>query len=162
MCSSDLAQRKQPWWYCPACRKYSDQKGWGQPDYGANETLFANRTADDRDAQGPDSGIPLNAIFTVVNASETIAVIDVGSAGNPLLHKQWGFLDRGKFINQSIPDTASQTTDAGIAFRHPASESLKGSSCNMLFADLHVESVSHEDPRLQTQSGRRKLLSISE
>ena len=32
----------------------------------------------------------------------------------------------------------------------------------MLFADLHVESVSHEDARLQTRLGRQKLINITE
>ena len=88
--------------------------------------------------------------------------METASAGNPRLNNDWGALNKWTFMNQPIPDIAFATADAGIAFRHPASESLKGSSCNMLFADLHVESVSHEDPRLQTQSGRQKLISITE
>lgn len=154
--------RNQAWWYCPACRKYANQKPWGQPDYGANPEVFANRANLSGDPQGPDSGLPLIRPSNVVNPAQTVAIMETASAGNPRLNKHWGALDQWGFINQPIPDTASATVDAGIAFRHPARESLKGTTCNMLFADLHVESVSHEDPRLQTKEGRQKLISITE
>ena len=156
------ALREQPWWYCPACRKYGDQKGWGQPDYGANPEVFVNRANTKGEPQGRDSGIRLIRLSNIVNPAQTVAIMETASAGNPRLNKHWGPLNKWTFMNQPIPDIASATTDAGIAFRHPARESLKGTTCNMLFADLHVESVSHEDPRLQTELGRRKLISITE
>ena len=154
--------RNQAWWYCPACSKYADQKSWGQTDYGVNPEVFANRTDTSGGPQGPDSGIRLITPFAIVNPAQTVAIMETASAGNPCLNNSWGGLGKWRFINQPIPDTASATADRGIAFRHPVSESLKGTTCNMLFADLHVESVSHEDPRLQTKPGRRKLISITE
>ena len=154
--------RNQAWWYCPACSEYADQKGWGQIDYGANPVLFANRAVTSGAPQGPASGIRLNKPINVVNLAQTVAVMEIASAGNPHLNNSWGSLNEAVFINQSIPDTASETKEAGIAFRHPVRASLSGTTCNMLFADLHVESVSHEDPRLQTRQGRQKLIYITE
>ena len=52
-CSSVMLCANQPWWYCPACRKYADQKAWGQPDYGANPEVFANRADTKRRSAGP-------------------------------------------------------------------------------------------------------------
>lgn len=154
--------RNQAWWYCPACSKYADQKLWGQPDYGVNTEVFANRTDTSGGPQGPDSGIRLITPFTIVNPAQTVAIMETASAGNPRLNNSWGGLAKWRFINQPIPDTASATADRGIAFRHPVRESLKGTTCNMLFADLHVESVSHEDSRLQTRLGRKKLIFITQ
>ena len=154
--------RNQDWWYCPACSEYADQKSWGQTDYGANPVLFANRAVTSGTPQGPASGIRLNKPINVVNLAQTVAVMEIASAGNPLFNNTWGGLNHGVFINQSLPSTASETKEAGIAFRHPARGSLSGTTCNMLFADLHVESVSHEDPRLQTKLGRQKMIYITE
>ena len=155
--------RNQAWWYCPACSEYADQKKWGETDYGVNEMLFANRTDPAVGApQGPASDTRLNKPINVVNLAQTVAIMETGSAGNPYLNNDWGHLNGGVFINQSIPDTASESKDAGIAFRHPVRGSLSGTTCNMLFADLHVESVSHEDSRLQTKPGRQKLIYITE
>ena len=154
--------RNQAWWYCPACSEYADQKTWAQPDYGANPALFVNRAKTDGTPSGPASGIRLNKPINVVNLAQTVAVMETASAGNPLLNKNWGALNVAIFINQPIPSTASETKEAGIAFRHPARGSLSGTTCNMLFADLHVESVSHEDPRLQTKLGRQKMIYITE
>ncbi len=154
--------RNQAWWYCPACSEYADQKGWGQIDYGANPNVFANRATTSGAPQGPASGIQLNKPINVVNLAQTVAVMEVASAGNPHLNNTWGSLNSGVFINQPIPDTASATKNESIAFRHPVRGSLSGTTCNMLFADLHVESVSHEDARLQTKLGRQKMIYITE
>ena len=154
--------RNQGWWYCPACSEYADQKNWGQTDYGANPNVFSNRADASGAPQGPASGIRLNKPINVVNLAQTVAVMETSGAGNPYLNNDWGALSAGVFINQSIPDTASESTAAGIAFRHPVRGSLSGTTCNMLFADLHVESVSHEDSRLQTRPGRQKLIYITE
>jgi prepilin-type N-terminal cleavage/methylation domain-containing protein/prepilin-type processing-associated H-X9-DG protein len=159
----DLGEmRNQAWWYCPACNEYADQKGWGQTDYGANPKVFSNRATTDGTPTGPASGIRLNKPINVVNLAQTVAIMETGGAGNPYLNNSWGGLNEGVFINQSIPDTASASTNGGIAFRHPVRGSLDGTTCNMLFADLHVESVSHEDARLQTRLGRQKLINITE
>jgi len=154
--------RNQAWWYCPASSEYADQKSWGETDYGANPMVFVRRANLSGTPQGPDSGIRLNKPINVVNLAQTVAIMETGSAGNPYLNNNWGPLNRGIFINQPIPDTASATQNASIAFRHPVRESLSGTTCNMLFADLHVESVSHEDSRLQTRLGRQKLIYITE
>lgn len=154
--------RNQDWWYCPACRDYQKQKGWGQPDYGANPALFVNRAKTDGTPAGPASGIHLNKPINVVNLAQTVAIMETSSAGNPHLNNTWGALNVAVFINQPLPSTASETKEAGIAFRHPTRGSLDGTTCNMLFADLHVESVSHEDSRLQTRQGRQKLIYITE
>ena len=160
--ANDGRFRTQAWWYCPSCSEYADQKAWGEPDYGANPEVFANRATTDGTPAGAASGIRLNKPINVVNLAQTVAIMETGSAGNPYFNKHWGALNQWDFINQSIPDTASESTEAGIAFRHPARGSLDGTTCNMLFADLHVESVSHEDPRLQTKPGRQKLIYITE
>ena len=128
----------------------------------ANPVLFANRADASGAPQGPASGIRLNKPINVVNLAQTVAVMEIASAGNPHLNNTWGALNEGVFINQPIPDTASATKNEGIAFRHPVRGSLDGTTCNMLFADLHVESVSHEDARLQTRLGRQKLINITE
>ena len=130
--------RSQAWWYCPACSEYADQKPWAQPDYGANPVLFANRAKTDGTPAGPDSGIRLNKPINVVNLAQTVAIMETGSAGNPYLNKHWGALNHGVFINQPIPDTASATKNAGIAFRHPVRGSLDGTTCNMLLSLIHI------------------------
>jgi prepilin-type N-terminal cleavage/methylation domain-containing protein/prepilin-type processing-associated H-X9-DG protein len=154
--------RNQDWWYCPACRDHQEQKGWGQPDYGANPNILVTRATTDGTPPGAGSGITLKKPINIINTAQTVAIMETGSAGNPYLNNHWGALNQWDFINQSIPDTASATTNGGIAFRHPVRGSLDGTTCNMLFADLHVESVSHEDSRLQTKLGRQKLIFITE
>jgi prepilin-type N-terminal cleavage/methylation domain-containing protein/prepilin-type processing-associated H-X9-DG protein len=151
--------RNQDWWYCPACRDHQEQKGWGQPDYGANENILVTRATTDGTPPGAGSGITLKKPINIINTAQTIAVMETGGAGNPFLYNLRGQINLGNFVNQPIPESASDTKNGGIAFRHPPSS---GSTCNMLFADLHVESVSHEDPRLQTRLGRQKLISITE
>ena len=107
---------------------------------------------------GAASGIGLTKPINIINTAQTIAVMETGGAGNPFLNNTSGSINPGNFVNQPIPQSAGDTKDGGIAFRHPPSS---GATCNMLFADLHVESVSRDDTRLQTREGREKMMSIS-
>ncbi|MFT6235313.1 MAG: prepilin-type N-terminal cleavage/methylation domain-containing protein [Lentimonas sp.] len=151
--------RNQDWWYCPACRDTQGQKGWGQPDYGANQNIFVTRATTDGTPAGAASGITLKKPINIINTAQTIAVMETGGAGNPFLNNTTGSINPGNFVNQPIPQSASDTKNGGIAFRHPPSS---GATCNILFADLHVESVSRDDARLKTREGRAKMMSISQ
>ena len=161
--TTDLGvMRNQDWWYCPACRDHQEQKGWGQPDYGANQNIFVTRGTTDGTPPGAGSGITLKKPISIINTAQTIAVMETGGAGNPFLYNLRGEINSANFVNPPIPQSASDTKEGGIAFRHPVRGSLSGTTCNMLFADLHVESVSHEDARLQTKLGRQKMIYITE
>jgi prepilin-type N-terminal cleavage/methylation domain-containing protein/prepilin-type processing-associated H-X9-DG protein len=158
--TQDLGEmRNQDWWYCPACRDYQGQKAWAQPDYGANKNIFVVRATIDGSPSGAASGISLKKPINIINTAQTIAVMETGGEGNPFFNDTAGSIDTANFVNQPLPQSASDHKNGGIAFRHPPSS---GATCNTLFADLHVESVSRDDVRLQTVEGRGKMMSISE
>ena len=138
----------------------SDKKaggGWPahNPDYGINLAVVNDRSG---------ASVRARKANSVQNPSSLVLMASTGSYGDAL-NGDFRFdpLRFSQVDGGYRASAASYSSYGWMAFRYPpptggAGGDMSGSSAAALYCDWHVELLPFDDPRLQTQEGRRKLL----